>query len=36
MMLDRYHGLKYGYQIFGRQSGFGFDLAGEKSEKKWT
>ncbi len=31
MLIDRYHGLKYGYQIFGSQSGFGFDLADEET-----
>lgn len=30
MLIDRYYGLKYGYQIFGTQDGFGFDLANEK------
>ncbi|TVZ26531.1 hypothetical protein JM83_1498 [Gillisia sp. Hel_I_86] len=33
MMIDRYYGLKYGYQIFGSQSGFGFELADEKTRK---
>ena len=39
MLIDRYYGLKYGYQIFGSQSGFGFKLADEetriKIEKKY-
>jgi hypothetical protein len=34
MLIDRYYGLKYGYQIFGSQSGFGFDLADEKKKKE--
>lgn len=34
MMIDRYYGLTYGYQIFGSQSGFGFDLADEKKRKE--
>ena len=29
MLIDRFYGLKYGYQIFGTQSGFGFELADE-------
>jgi len=29
MLIDRYYGLSYGYQIFGTQSGFGFELADE-------
>lgn len=27
MLIDRYYGLRYGYQVFGSQSGFGFELA---------
>jgi hypothetical protein len=34
MLIDRYYGLKYGYQIFGTQDGFGFDLANEKKRKE--
>ncbi|MCB0630535.1 MAG: hypothetical protein R2824_27280 [Saprospiraceae bacterium] len=34
MLLDRYYGLKYGYQIFGSQTGFGFDLADERTRNK--
>jgi len=34
MMIDRYYGLTYGYQIFGSQSGFGFELADEKKKKE--
>lgn len=34
MMIDRYYGLTYGYQIFGSQSGFGLDLADEKKRKE--
>lgn len=34
MLIDRYYGLKYGYQIFGSQSGFGFKLADEETRKK--
>jgi len=30
MLIDRFYGLKFGYQVFGTQSGFGFDLAGEE------
>lgn len=30
MLIDRYYGLKYGYQVFGSQSGFGFEMASEK------
>lgn len=40
MLLDRFYGLKYGYQIFGSQSGFGFKLADDKTrqeiEKKYS
>ncbi len=31
MLLDRLYGLKYGYQIFGSQIGFGFEMADEKT-----
>ena len=34
MMIDRYYGLTYGYQIFGSQNGFGFELADEKTRKE--
>ena len=34
MLIDRYYGLTYGYQIFGSQSGFGFELADEKKREK--
>ena len=34
MMIDRYYGLTYGYQIFGSQNGFGFELADEKKRKE--
>ena len=34
MTIDRYYGLKYGFQIFGSQSGFGFELANEKKRKE--
>jgi len=34
MLLDRYYGLKHGYQIFGSQSGFGFELADEETRRK--
>ncbi|WP_117885773.1 hypothetical protein [Aureibaculum luteum] len=34
MMIDRYYGLTFGYQIFGSQGGFGFELAGEKKRKE--
>ena len=33
MLIDRYYGLKYGYQIFGSQTGFGFDLADEQTRE---
>ncbi len=32
MLIDRFYGLKYGYQVFGTQSGFGFELADEKTK----
>lgn len=34
MLIDRFYGLKYGYQIFGSQSGFGFDLVDDKRRKE--
>lgn len=34
MLLDRFYGLKYGYQIFGSQSGFNFKLADDKTRKE--
>jgi len=34
MMIDRFYGLKYGYQIFGSQNGFGFKMADEKKRKE--
>jgi hypothetical protein len=34
MLIDRFYGLKYGYQIFGSQSGFGFKIADEKTRNK--
>jgi len=34
MLIDRYYGLKYGYQIFGSQSGFGFELADDGKRKE--
>ncbi len=35
MLIDRYYGLKYGYQIFGSQSSnFGFEMADEKKRKE--
>jgi len=34
MLIDRFYGLKYGYQIFGTQSGFGFKLANAKTRKE--
>jgi len=34
MLIDRFYGLKYGYQIFGSQSGFGFKLADDKKRKE--
>lgn len=30
ILIDRFYGLSYGYQIFGSQIGFGFDLANDK------
>lgn len=34
MLIDRVYGLKYGYQIFGSQSGFGFATADEKTSQE--
>lgn len=34
MLIDRFYGLKYGYQIFGSQIEFGFELADEKKRKE--
>lgn len=34
MLLDRYYGLKNGYQIYGSQSGFGFSMATDKQRKE--
>jgi len=34
MLLDRYHGLKFGYQVFGSQSGFGFRNADEATRER--
>lgn len=34
MLIDRYFGLKYGYQVFGTQHGFGFEMADEKTRKE--
>ena len=35
MLIDRYYGLKYGYQVFGSQSSdFGFKMADEKKRKE--
>ncbi|MEM7102928.1 MAG: hypothetical protein AAF502_07365 [Bacteroidota bacterium] len=34
MLIDRYYGLKHGYQIFGSQSGFGFEMADERTRKE--
>lgn len=34
MLIDRYYGFKYGYQVFGSQSGFGFKLADDKKRKE--
>jgi len=34
MLIDRFYGLKYGYQIFGSQGGFGFELADKKKRKE--
>ncbi len=34
MLIDRYYGLKYGYQVFGSQSGFDFEITDEKTRKE--
>ena len=34
MLIDRFYGSKYGYQVFGSQSGFGFELADDKKRKE--
>lgn len=34
MLLDRFYGLKYGYQVFGSQNGFDFKLADKKTRKE--
>ncbi|MCZ4696430.1 hypothetical protein [Ancylomarina euxinus] len=34
MLIDRFYGLKYGYQFFGSQIGFGFKSADEETRKK--
>lgn len=34
LLIDRFYGLKYGYQVFGSQSGFGFELANDKKRKE--
>jgi hypothetical protein len=34
MLIDRYYGLKYGYQIFGSQNGFGFKMADDETRNK--
>lgn len=34
MLIDRFYGLKYGYQVFGSQSGFGLKLADDKKRKE--
>lgn len=34
MLIDRYYGLKHGFQIFGSQSGFGFELADDKKRNE--
>ncbi|PQJ79091.1 hypothetical protein [Polaribacter porphyrae] len=34
MLIDRFYGLKYGYQIYGSQSGFGFDMANSTTRSK--
>ncbi|WP_232123756.1 hypothetical protein [Tenacibaculum finnmarkense] len=34
MLIDRLYGLKYGFQIFGTQQGFGFELASDKKRKE--
>lgn len=34
MLIDRFYGLKYGYEIFGSQSGFGFTMADKETRNK--
>ncbi len=34
MLIDRYYGLKHGFQIFGSQNGFGFEMADKKKKKE--
>jgi hypothetical protein len=34
MLIDRFYGLKYGYQFFGTQVGFGFKLADDEKRKE--
>ena len=34
MLIDRYYGLKHGYQVIGTQVGFGFELADDKKRKE--
>lgn len=34
MLIDRFYGLKYGYQIFGSQNGFGFKMADNETRNK--
>lgn len=34
MLVDRYYGLKYGYQVFGSQSGFGVEMADVETKNK--
>jgi len=34
MLIDRFYGLKYGYQFFGSQSGFGFKSANDETRKE--
>lgn len=34
MLLDRYHGLKFGYQIYGTQRGFDFGRADEETKQE--
>lgn len=34
MLIDRFYGLKFGYQIYGSQTGFGFEMATEAQRKE--
>lgn len=34
MLIDRFYGLKYGYQIFGTQTGFGFELVDDNKRRE--